>query len=50
MTKGLLTRLVLKELADNGLDAGAKVTVGERHDGIYFVEDGGPGLDGTDKV
>ena len=47
MAKGLLTRFVLKELADNGLDAGAKVTVGERHDGIYFVEDGGPGLDGT---
>jgi hypothetical protein len=47
VAKGLLTRLVLKELADNGLDAGAKVTVGDRHDGTYFVEDDGPGLDGT---
>jgi signal transduction histidine kinase len=39
-----LIRLVLKELADNGLDAGAEVTVGE-YDGGFFVEDEGPGLD-----
>jgi hypothetical protein len=42
-----LTRLVLKELADNGLDAGAKVTVGQLPSGGYFVEDDGPGIDGT---
>ena len=43
-----LARLVLKELADNGLDAGAKVNVGELPKaGSYFVEDDGPGIDGT---
>jgi len=40
----LLRRLVLKELADNGLDPGASVTVGETALG-YFVEDDGPGID-----
>ena len=39
-----LIRLVLKELADNGLDTGAAVRVGEIAGG-YFVEDDGPGLD-----
>jgi hypothetical protein len=39
-----LRRLVLKELADNGLDAGAKVRVGE-NEGGFFVEDDGPGID-----
>jgi hypothetical protein len=46
VAKGMLPRLVLKELADNGLDAGAAVTVGEIPNG-YFIEDIGPGLDGT---
>jgi hypothetical protein len=41
-----LARLVLKELADNALDAGAHVVVGELG-GVYFVEDDGPGLDGA---
>jgi Histidine kinase-, DNA gyrase B-, and HSP90-like ATPase len=39
-----LIRLVLKELADNALDTGAEVTVGE-YGGGYFVEDNGPGID-----
>jgi Topoisomerase 6 subunit A/Spo11, Toprim domain/Histidine kinase-, DNA gyrase B-, and HSP90-like ATPase len=42
--KSKLRRLVLKELADNGLDAGAKVRVGE-NEGGFFVEDDGPGID-----
>jgi hypothetical protein len=45
--KNKLTRLVLKELADNGLDAGANVKVGELPKGGYFVEDDGPGIDGS---
>jgi hypothetical protein len=45
----LLRRLVLKELADNGLDIGAHVRVGELGDGMsaYFVEDDGPGIEGA---
>jgi hypothetical protein len=39
-----LIRLVLKELADNALDTGTAVQVGEI-DGGYFIEDSGPGLD-----
>ena len=39
-----LVALVLKELADNALDTGAKVTVGEIAGG-YFIEDDGPGID-----
>jgi hypothetical protein len=42
-----LRRLVLKELADNALDAGGYVRVGELPVGGYFVEDTGPGIDGT---
>ena len=42
-----LRRLVLKELTDNALDTGANVHVGELPDGGYFVEDDGPGIDGT---
>jgi hypothetical protein len=41
-----LRRLVLKELTDNALDAGARVTLGqldERGD-RYFVQDDGPGI------
>jgi Topoisomerase 6 subunit A/Spo11, Toprim domain len=42
-----LRKLVLKELADNALDAGAQVSVGELPGGGYFIEDDGPGIDGT---
>ncbi|MEI7610138.1 MAG: ATP-binding protein [Rhodospirillaceae bacterium] len=42
-----LRRLVLKELADNALDAGGNVLVGELPDGGYFVQDDGPGIGGT---
>jgi hypothetical protein len=42
-----LRRLVLKELADNALDTGTRVHVGE-FDGGYFIEDEGPGLDPDD--
>src|SRR6516164_5474045 len=46
--KSKLRRLVLKELADNGLDENAKVRIGELgNDGGYFVEDDGRGIDGT---
>jgi hypothetical protein len=41
VTETKLIRLVLKELADNGLDIGADVRVGELPDGRYFVEDDG---------
>ena len=44
--KSNLRRLVLKELADNAADTDAQVRVGE-HDGGYFVEDDGSGIDGT---
>jgi hypothetical protein len=44
--KHRLAQLVLKELADNALDAGHDVHVGP-HGAGYFVEDDGPGLDGT---
>lgn len=43
-----LARLVVKELADNALDAGAKCKVGDMHNGWYYVEDDGPGIDGDD--
>jgi hypothetical protein len=42
----LLRRLVLKELADNGLDEGT-VKVGRLRGGGYFVQDDGPGFGGT---
>jgi hypothetical protein len=43
--KSKLRRLVLKELADNGLDENAKVRIGElRNAGGYFVEDDGRGI------
>ncbi len=47
VARGQLRRLVLKELADNGLDAGAEVTVGRLAGGGYFVEDNGPGIGGS---
>jgi hypothetical protein len=43
----LLRRLALKELADNGLDLGAHVSVGKLPGGGYFVEDDGAGIDGA---
>jgi hypothetical protein len=45
----LLRRLVLKELGDNALDAGADIRCGEIDDDAdrFFIEDDGPGLDGT---
>ena len=43
-----LRRLVLKELVDNALDAGAGfVGVGPLAKDRYFVQDDGPGLDGS---
>ena len=42
-----LRRLLIKELADNGLDAGGNVRVGELADGSYFIEDDGPGIPAT---
>jgi hypothetical protein len=42
----LLPKLVLKELADNALDAGGTVRVGQLQDGGWFVEDDGPGIAG----
>jgi hypothetical protein len=41
-----LRRLVLKELADNALDTGARVRIGQLPGGDYFVEDGGSGIEG----
>jgi hypothetical protein len=44
-----LRRLVLKELADNALDTGAKVTVGKTSGRVgFFVDDLGPGIDPDD--
>jgi hypothetical protein len=42
----LLPKLVLKELADNALDAGGTVRVGQLEDGGWYVEDDGPGIAG----
>src|SRR5262249_29501030 len=48
VSKSLLSRLILKELADNGLDNGAEVTVQALpHRGSYLIEDDGTGIDGT---
>ncbi|WP_334406007.1 hypothetical protein [Bradyrhizobium sp. AZCC 2289] len=41
-----MRRLVLKELADNALDTGARVHAGELASGGYFVEDSGSGIEG----
>jgi hypothetical protein len=41
-----LRRLVLKELADNALDTGARVRIGQLPGGGYFVEDSGCGIEG----
>ena len=46
--RNLLPRLVLKELADNGLDDDAWVEVGQLPENNgYFVDDNGHGIDGT---
>jgi hypothetical protein len=45
--KNELSRLVIKELADNALDEGGQVRVGKLPNGGYFVEDGGRGIDGA---
>ena len=53
VTKDKLIPLVLKELADNGLDTGANIDFGELPNGGYFIEDDGPGFgreDGTDST
>jgi hypothetical protein len=47
VAQNALRRLVLKELVDNGLDAGTQVRVGEIGGG-YFIEDDGPGIDPDD--
>jgi hypothetical protein len=49
VTKDKLTRLVLKELADNGLDTNASIEIGKLTKlwKGYFVKDDGPGIDGT---
>lgn len=44
--KRYLANLVIKELADNALDAGANVNL-KYEDGTFFVEDDGAGIDGT---
>lgn len=45
----LIPRLVIKELADNGLDAGSSCRFAELDQGGFFIEDDGPGIDGTDE-
>ena len=47
VTEDKLRRLVLKEITDNGLDNGSDVRIGELPRGGYFIEDDGPGIDGT---
>ena len=41
-----MRRLVLKELADNALDTGARLRIGQLPGGGYFVEDSGSGIEG----
>src|SRR5262245_41951119 len=47
--EGQLRRLVMKEIADNALDAGARMTWGFVLDSedLHLIDDNGPGLDGT---
>ena len=42
-----LRQLVLKELGDNALDTNTEIDFGEIDGGRYYIEDRGPGLDGT---
>ena len=41
----MLRRLALKEIADNGLDLGAKVETEDLGDGAFRISDDGPGID-----
>jgi hypothetical protein len=51
VSKELLSRLVLKEIADNGLDTGGYITYKAlAKKGAYVIEDTGPGIDGTPEV
>lgn len=43
-----LAALVVKELCDNALDAGANIRVQKGDDGWIFIEDDGPGLPGSE--
>ena len=43
-----LRQIVLRELVDNALDAGAHVTLQQHEEGIWIVTDDGPGLDPAD--
>lgn len=47
VSRDRLRRLVLKELADNALDTGATVRIGQLPNHSYFIEDGGSGIHGT---
>ena len=47
VSRDKLTSLVMKEITDNGLDTGAEVEVGKLAKRRYFVDDDGPGLNGT---
>ena len=40
----MLAALVVKEITDNALDAGANVTINQNSDGWVLIEDDGPGL------
>ena len=42
-----LRRLVMKELADNAFDGGGKVEYGQVGGNRFFIEDNGPGFNGT---
>jgi hypothetical protein len=42
-----LKKLVIKELADNALDVSGACRIGLLEDGGFWVEDDGPGIDGT---
>ncbi len=44
-----LGALVLKELVDNALDAGAECSIRELGNGRFEIEDDGPGIDGDDE-
>jgi hypothetical protein len=47
VAKADLPKLIIKELADNGLDEGATVSFGRTPSGGYFVQDNGRGIEGT---
>lgn len=44
-----LAALVVKEIVDNALDAGAGVTLAQRADGTVLIHDDGPGIPGTNE-